>query len=274
MDAKTTGRFIAELRKQKGYTQKELAEKIMVTDKAISRWETGKGLPDTSLLKPLGDILGVSVGELLSGKIIEEAEMKDQTDRIILDSLKYSSRMLANMVNLVLFLIGLALVISPVFLTSRKYYWVGGIVFIGIAVLRTYLKKEGKTVKLTDRALELLPLGAVLIFAPSPTERVIHTYSYFDLNLVGYANFSPMLTGILTVAVVILGITILCRYEKAKKRKKAVFVCSVIAFVLSFVPLFMFGSDGMTMISYVISAAMAVSICFQAVANRRELSAA
>ena len=56
MDAKTTGRFIAELRKQKGYTQKELAEKIMVTDKAISRWETGKGLPDTSLLKPLGDI--------------------------------------------------------------------------------------------------------------------------------------------------------------------------------------------------------------------------
>ena len=152
MDAKTTGRFIAELRKQKGYTQKELAEKIMVTDKAISRWETGKGLPDTSLLKPLGDILGVSVGELLSGKIIEEAEMKDQTDRIILDSMKYSSRMLANMVNLVLFLIGLALVISPVFLTSRKYYWVGGIVFIGIAVLRTYLKEEGKTVKLTDRA--------------------------------------------------------------------------------------------------------------------------
>ena len=70
MDAKTTGRFIAELRKQKGYTQKELAEKIMVTDKAISRWETGKGLPDTSLLKPLGDILGVSVGELLSGKIL------------------------------------------------------------------------------------------------------------------------------------------------------------------------------------------------------------
>lgn len=245
-------------------------------------------MPDTSLLKPLGDILGVSVGELLSGKIIEEAEMKDQTDRIILDSLKYSSRMLANMVNLVLLLIGLALVISPVFLTSRKYYWVGGIVFIGIAVLRTYLKKEGKTVKLTDRAfyavgiafhaisliLELSPLGAVLIFAPSPTERVIHTYSYFDLNLVGYANFSPMLTGILTVAVVILGITILCRYEKAKKRKKTVFVCSVIAFVLSFVPLFMFGSDGMTMISYVISAAMAVSICFQAVANRRELSAA
>lgn len=142
MDANTTGRFIAELRKQKGYTQKELAEKLMVTDKAISRWETGKGLPDTSLLKPLGDILGVSVGELLSGKIIEEAQMKEQTDKIILDSLKYSSRMFANMINLVLSLVGLALLISPAFLTSRKYYWVGGIALIGMAAFRIYLKKD------------------------------------------------------------------------------------------------------------------------------------
>lgn len=288
MDAKTTGRFIAELRKQKGYTQKELAERIMVTDKAISRWETGKGLPETSLLKPLGDALGVSVGELLSGKKIEEAKMKDQADRIILDALKYSSRMLAKIINLIFFLVGLALVLSPFFLTSRKYYWAGGIVFVGVAVLRTCLKKGGKTVKLKDKAfyavgvafsvvslvLELLPLGAVLIFAPAPKERVISTYSYFDLNLVGYANFSPMLTGILTVAVVILGITALCRYDKAKICKKAAFICGVISFVLSFVPLFMFGSDGMTTISYIISAAMAASISFQAVANRRQLPAA
>lgn len=72
MDTNVTGRFIAELRKQKGYTQKELAEKLRVTDKAISRWETGKGFPDTSLLKPLSDSLGVSVGELLSGKLWKE----------------------------------------------------------------------------------------------------------------------------------------------------------------------------------------------------------
>ncbi len=44
MDTNATGRFIAELRKQKGYTQKQLAEKLMVTDKAISRWETGGSL--------------------------------------------------------------------------------------------------------------------------------------------------------------------------------------------------------------------------------------
>ena len=57
MDSNKTGLFIAELRKQKGYTQKELAEKLMVTDKAVSRWETGKGFPDTSLLRNLSNIL-------------------------------------------------------------------------------------------------------------------------------------------------------------------------------------------------------------------------
>lgn len=104
MDTNATGRFIADLRRQKGYTQKQLAEKLMVTDKAISRWETGKGLPDTSLLKPLGDILGVSVSELLSGKIIEDEKMKDQSDKIILESLNYSKRMFASTVGVILLL--------------------------------------------------------------------------------------------------------------------------------------------------------------------------
>lgn len=90
MDAKATSLFITELRKQKGLTQKNLAELLKVTDKVVSRWETGKGLPETSLLKPLSDILGVSVSELLSGKIIEAEQMKDQTDKIIIESLDYS----------------------------------------------------------------------------------------------------------------------------------------------------------------------------------------
>ena len=82
MDAKITGCFIAQLRKELGLTQKELAEKLEVTDKAISRWETGKGLPDTSLLKPLAEIFGVSVGELLSGKRMDDSQIKSQADHI------------------------------------------------------------------------------------------------------------------------------------------------------------------------------------------------
>lgn len=89
MDAKVTGCFIAQLRKELGLTQKELAEKLEVTDKAISRWETGKGLPDTSLLKPLAEIFRVSVGELLSGKRMDDSQIKSQADHIILESLSY-----------------------------------------------------------------------------------------------------------------------------------------------------------------------------------------
>ena len=99
MDAVQTGKFISELRKQKGYTQKELAEKLAVTDKAISRWETGKGFPDTALLKPLSELLEVSVGELLAGEHIQEEHMRERTDRVILDSLNYSKHMLGSMVN-------------------------------------------------------------------------------------------------------------------------------------------------------------------------------
>lgn len=63
-----TGSTIKFLREKKGYTQKQLAELLTVSDKAVSKWETQKGLPDISLLEPLARALGVSVAELLSGE--------------------------------------------------------------------------------------------------------------------------------------------------------------------------------------------------------------
>lgn len=68
MDATKIGTFIAAERRAKGWTQRQLAGELQLTDKAVSRWETGKGLPDVSLLLPLAAALGVSVGELLAGE--------------------------------------------------------------------------------------------------------------------------------------------------------------------------------------------------------------
>lgn len=65
-----TGTVIRSLREKKGYTQKQLADRISVSDKAVSKWETGRGLPDLALLEPLGTALGVSVAELLSGECV------------------------------------------------------------------------------------------------------------------------------------------------------------------------------------------------------------
>ena len=69
MDAKVFGKFIMERRKQLGMTQAELAEKINVTDKAVSRWERGLGFPDINTLEPLADALGIEVVELMKNVV-------------------------------------------------------------------------------------------------------------------------------------------------------------------------------------------------------------
>ena len=71
MDRYVTGAVIRKLRENKRMTQEELAEKIFVSSKAVSKWETGKGFPDISLLEPLANALGISVIELLSGEDIK-----------------------------------------------------------------------------------------------------------------------------------------------------------------------------------------------------------
>lgn len=71
MDHYVTGSTVKGLREAKGYTQKQLAERLCVSDKAVSRWETGRGLPDITLLEPLAGALGVSVAELLAGAPVE-----------------------------------------------------------------------------------------------------------------------------------------------------------------------------------------------------------
>ena len=80
MTSKECGNFISELRKEKELTQKELAEKINVSDKAISRWETGKGYPDVTSLVSLSEYFDVSVNELLAGKRLTAEDIKETAD--------------------------------------------------------------------------------------------------------------------------------------------------------------------------------------------------
>lgn len=80
MTSKECGNFISELRKEKKLTQKELAEKIIVSDKAVSRWETGKGYPDVTSLVSLSEYFDVSVNELLAGKRLTVEDIKETAD--------------------------------------------------------------------------------------------------------------------------------------------------------------------------------------------------
>lgn len=70
MDQISIGRFIADMRKRKNMTQRELADILLISDKTVSKWESGKGLPEVSLMRPLADALGVTVDELLAGELI------------------------------------------------------------------------------------------------------------------------------------------------------------------------------------------------------------
>ena len=78
MDYKKIGSFIQMRRKEIGLTQKQLGEKLKVTDKAVSKWENGLGCPDVSLLGELSDILGVGIGEILNGEYNEN--LKDNSE--------------------------------------------------------------------------------------------------------------------------------------------------------------------------------------------------
>lgn len=74
------GKFIAEERKRKGYTQKQLSERLEISDKTISKWERGNGFPEVSLLLPLCNELEITVNELLSGERVSEEDYRKKAE--------------------------------------------------------------------------------------------------------------------------------------------------------------------------------------------------
>ncbi len=79
------GAFISERRKAKGWTQSQLAEKLEITDKAVSKWETGRSMPDLSLFLPLCTLLEVTLNELFAGEYIAEEKLKEKADEVLMD---------------------------------------------------------------------------------------------------------------------------------------------------------------------------------------------
>ena len=92
MDQLKIGKFIADCRKRKNLTQMQLAEKLGITDKAISKWERGIAMPDSSIMLELCDILGISVNELLSGEKISMENNNQKNEQLLLDMAKELER--------------------------------------------------------------------------------------------------------------------------------------------------------------------------------------
>ncbi len=88
MDQLRIGRFIAEKRKEKNLTQMQLAEKLGITDRAVSKWETGRSLPDASIMLELCSLLNITVNDLLSGEVVSMENHDERTEKLLLEMIK------------------------------------------------------------------------------------------------------------------------------------------------------------------------------------------
>ena len=284
MDTRKTGLYICFLRKQGGMTQSQLAERIGVTDKAVSRWETGKGFPDISLLEPLAQALGTSVTELLAGEPLTPEEKADRSDSALLEALQYAGGMGKPVLSAILAVAGGLLLLSPLYTAG----WTVGLELAGmallvLAVLAFRQRGPALRVRLSHQAarigvlfslaaalgLELLPWGAVLNFAvPAADGSIGHsreTYSYFSLMPPGYGNFFPLLTGILTI--LLLAAALLQWRCPREKRGNRLFVAQAVTLVFSLLPLLLFGPSCFSVVGCLISLCLLLALLFLALAN-------
>ena len=88
MDMIKVGKFIAECRKRQNLTQMQLAEKLNITDRAVSKWECGKSLPDSSIMLELCELLQISVNELLTGEELDVKDYNEQAEHNLIEMKK------------------------------------------------------------------------------------------------------------------------------------------------------------------------------------------
>ena len=140
MDLIKIGKFIATCRKEKGITQENLAEKLYVTDRAVSKWERGISLPDASKMLDLCKILGITVNELLNGEKIKKKDYDEKTNELLVELTKKeeikNKRMLMDMwvlmITTLVFYIAIILISSYTLKNSKLF---GIIVFTSTLIL-------------------------------------------------------------------------------------------------------------------------------------------
>ena len=122
MDMEKTGKLIAECRKEAGLTQAALAEKLGITDRAVSKWERGKSLPDASIMLELCGLLGINVNELLAGEKIAMENYKEKAEENLLELQEKKVKAQKSLFRTELVFISIAILLAPVHLAINYYY--------------------------------------------------------------------------------------------------------------------------------------------------------
>ena len=147
------GNYLYALRKSRGMTQQELADKLGVTNKAVSKWETGEAFPETAQLVPLSDIFGVTVDDLLRGEALREtkeaSELPNEEQKSVPSERKKKLRSICKVINIIIMLLATAIFLLLGFVWELWHpgwviFPVGGI-FCGIvsAIFRSGIFNKG-----------------------------------------------------------------------------------------------------------------------------------
>ena len=123
MNQEKIGKFIQTKRKEKNLNQSELAEKLGVSNKAVSKWENGLNMPDLSLFKPLCEILDISIKELMSGEKIKEEEYQEKFEENIINTIDYSTKkinLIRNNLGIVLLVLGILISFTAMTMKNSK----------------------------------------------------------------------------------------------------------------------------------------------------------
>ncbi len=159
MNQEKIGKFIAECRKEKGLTQQELAEKLNVTDRSISKWENAKCLPDLSLFNPLCQELGITINELLSGEKIKKEHYQEKFEENIVKTIDYSTKKLTkynSIISLILIIFGLFVAISAIIIFPSESSWSSNYSVFGIIIFTIGIARLAKPIIWYKRLIIIL----------------------------------------------------------------------------------------------------------------------
>lgn len=126
MDQVKTGKFIQKMRKEQQLTQRQIADKLNISDKTVSKWETGNGLPEVGLMLPLCSLLHINVNELLSGERLDGQKYQEKAEVNIMDLLKEKAEAKRKIVILIVqcimtLLSGITLIMTASFLEMQVW---------------------------------------------------------------------------------------------------------------------------------------------------------
>lgn len=173
MDQAKIGKFIADCRKERGLTQAQLAEKVGVSDRAVSKWETGRSMPDAAIMLEVCEAIGINVNELLNGERIVMDEYKDKAEAQLMEMKRQDEERVKSMLHIEIVL-GVISVIAFFTLLFTAVFAVTGTPWrIGIIVLG----------------------AAVFLFGIHTCLRIEQEAGYYECRICGY-RYVPKLSAV------------------------------------------------------------------------------